>query len=756
MIKFIFLIMIIVSCLLIMTCEESGDTVIGSKDHNIQSATSEEPEILANGISTTRIVVNVRKKEDNSNAQNMKVHFETTIGSIAQYGITNYSGNAEATLTSIASETDLVAEITATVLDTSFSSLSKNTESPFIISLSTPDLDLEKHENKILAKPNQQQDNKATIYVKLLGVTFQAEIDETILPADGLSKAKINVKLYETTSQKTIKSAELHALANHGIIDGSATTDDHGLGQFFLIADDEPGQDTIWVDYGDKLAKTFAVSYVNPKLTLSPTAQQVPADGESTIEIVANLLSHKNTPIQGAEIKFSTTAGIIPEFASTDNNGNAKVHLIAAKQPNSNVVVIAKFHTLIDTALVSFVTGSGAVPNSILLSADPNFIWVKETGNIDQTIISATVLGINNQPLGNDINVKFFILNGPGGGENIQPSSGTERETTVIPTVEGVAQATIRSGTKSGTIQIKAQLVDHPEIVSQTTNIVIRSGPPYMWIDPNNANNVIHHVTLAVEPGKFNVCFGNPIQDIGVTVYFGDKYNNPIEDGTAVYFTTTGGIITSDAVTSERGRASVVLQNINPFPYLFRNDPNQLTALNITNPNNDNLKLDIIIPDFEGSKVLNSIGTTNENDGVTVILAYTWGQDQNGNLIKVWTTGLVVYSAGLYVFTAESDATELSPGEIATIRIRVYDYNGNPVAAGSKLTVSTNAGELSDTNLMPSADKYGWGTTAFVTQLLNNLKPEEDEPTTALVKIELDSPNGTGKRSIPINLKITP
>ena len=117
---------------------------------------------------------------------------------------------------------------------------------------------------------------------------------------------------------------------------------------------------------------------------------------------------------------------------------------------------------------------------------------------------------------------------------------------------------------------------------------------------------------------------------------------------------------------------------------------------------------------------------------------------------------MIVYSVGLYVFSAESNATELSPGEIATITIRVYDYNGNPVAAGSKLTVSTNAGELSDTDLMSSADKYGWGTTTFVTQLLNNLKPEEDEATTALVKIELDSPNGTGKYAIPITLKITP
>ncbi len=754
--KHIFGIIFIMSCLVMMNCEEGGNSVIGSKDHDIKSAIAMKPEILANGISTTQIVVNVKNKKDNSNAYGMKVHFKTTLGSIEEYAATDYSGNADVVLTSAASETDLTAEITATVVDTNFSSLNKTMENNYKVSISTPDFPLQKNDDNSLSKTENQLDNKATIYVKFLGVTFQAEIDETILPADGLSKAKINVKLRETTSQKAIKNAELQAFVSFGVIDGGTDTDDRGLAEFYLIADDQPGKDTLSIEYGNKLSRQFAVNYLTPNLTLTPKALQIPADGESTVEIVANLLSYKNTPIQGAEIRFSTSAGIIPELATTDNNGNAIVNLISGKTPNTNVIVIARFHNLKDTVRVSFVASIGVVPNSILLKADPNFIWVKETGNIDQTIISATVLGINNQPLGNDIKVKFFIINSPGGGEYIQPSTGSTMESDVIPTINGIAQATIRSGIKSGTVQIKSQLVDFPNIVSQTSNIVIRSGPPYMWVDPNNANNVIDHVTLAIAPGKHNVAFGNPIQDIQVTSYFGDKYNNPVEDGTAVYFTTTGGIITSDAVTCEKGQAGVILQNVNPFPYLVSNDPNQLTALTIPNPNDPNLMLNISPPDFELGEVMNSIGTTKENDGMAIILAYTWGQDQNGKLIKVWKTAGVVYSIGVRRFSAENDKDSLSVGEVATIKIRVYDWNGNPVAAGSSLTVSTTAGELSDTNLMPSADRYGFGTTFFSVQLLNNLKPEEDEATTAMVKISLDSPNGTGKISIPIALKITP
>lgn len=745
----------ILACLVMMKCDETGENVIGSRDHNIDTAYAAEPEILADGISTTQIIANVRNK-DGLVAANMKVHFETTLGSIDEYAISDYSGNATVTLTSVASDTDLTAEISAVVLDTSLSSLNKNKLGQYTIILSIPDFTTDQTKLNKLNKTEEQQDSRTKIYVKFLGITMNASLDETILPADGISKTKVQVEIRETTSFRAVKNMEINGYTNYGSIQGNKITNENGCVDFYVVADDQAGEDTLRIEFGNKLTKKFPIQYIDPKLTLTPKAMQVPADGESNIQIAANLKSHRNTPIVGAEIRFSTTAGIISESATTNGEGNAIVELISTSVPDSMVTVTAKFHSLKDTVVVAFVTSSQVIPNSILLSANPNFIWVKETGNIDQTIISATVLGVNNQPLGNDIKVKFYIVNSPGGGESIEPSSGSPNESNITPTVDGIAQTTIRSGIRSGTIQIKAELVDFPDIVSKTTNVVIRSGPPYMWIDPNNANNVITHATLAIEPGKHNVAFANPIQPINVTIYFGDRYNNPIEQGTAVYFTTTGGIITSDALTNDLGQTQVTLQNVYPFPYLVSNDPNQLTSLNIPNPNDNSLMLDVELPDFEGGEVINSVGTTKENDGMAVLLAYTWGQDQNGNHIKVWTTGGVIFSRSIARFDAVTTKTELGVGETATIYIRVYDIHGNPVAAGSRLGVSSNAGELSDSNLMPGADRYGFGTTYFTVSLTNTLNPEEDEATSAVVKIELDSPNGTGKIAIPIYLKITP
>jgi hypothetical protein len=734
-----------------ISCDDSGDHIISSRDHDIKTAQAAQPSILANGISTTEITATVVNK-NKTVAPNMKVHFKTTHGTIDEQAVTDANGIARATLTSEASEQDITAAVTATVVDTMLTPLNKAMNGPFQVELQVTGF--EAKTPRALRKSPKQQDSEATIYVKFLGVTLSAEIEETVLPADGLTKTKINVNLRETTSQNAIRYTSIQAISRFGSFDGNMATDEQGRSQFYLVSAARATLDTLKIEYGKTITKTFPINFLNPKLEVLAKALQAPADGESTTQIVASLISPRNTPIIGAEIKFSTSAGVIPASQLTDANGQAIVNLISGREVNTRVMVVAKFHSLSDTTFLAFLANISATPNSILLEAKPNYIWVKETGNIDQAIITATILDTKNQPVGNDVRVKFRITNSPNGGEYITPSAGGKLESSVISTAEGKADATIRAGIRSGTVQIRAELVDYPQVVAQTTNLVIRSGPPYMWVNPANANDVIPHATLAIENGKYNVAFGNPIQDIKISGYFGDKYNNPVEEGTAVYFTTTGGFITSDALTNNKGQTTVILQNVNPFPVLVSPDSNQLTALNIRNPNDDTLKLNLSIPDFEGGLVRNSKGTYYENDGIAVLLAYTWGQDQNGQPIKVWATGQVVYSVGVLVFDVRCDSTELRVGSSATIRIRLYDANGNPVAAGSSMTVTTTAGELSETNLMPPAERYGYGQTSYQVSLTNNLDPTKDKETTATVKVKLDSPNGSDSRSVNIKLKI--
>jgi len=585
--------------------------------------------------------------------------------------------------------------------------------------------------------------------------TITLNTDSEPILRDGIATKTITLTATNELGQP-VANVLVNLQANLGSVPSSVITDQQGTASFKYTSDagTTDATATITASAGS-IQASQTIKLLGITMALSANPDSIAADGKSTSSIQAEL---KQTSSQIAlanyPVSFSADNGTIPAHENTNERGVATTtYQSSTKVGWANITVTAG---QLSQKIVVYLFDN--YPNSIVLATDQNFISVKGTGQIQQAIITATILGVTGQPVGNNYGVRFRIVNGPGGGEMIEPSGSTPTETMVIRTINGIAQAKLLAGTVSGTVQVQAELVDYPYINAQTTNIVIRSGPAYMWVDSTNINHVIQHATLTIESGKFNVFFANPVHEIKVTAYFADKYNNPVENGTVVYFTTTGGMITTNAVVNEQGKAEVILQDVNPFPYLKSSDPNQLTALNIPNPNNeiynDSLKLPTDIPDFEFSEVYNSMGTLKENDGVAVILAYTWGKDQNNKDIKVWAIHRIVFSREVIEFTASSNRSELGLNESATITIRVYDVHGNPVAAGSKLTVSTDAGKLSETNLMPSAEKYGYGVTKFQVTLTNDLK-STDESKTAHVTIELNSPNGDGKLTIPIKLKNT-
>jgi hypothetical protein len=916
-------------CLLfigLFSCSDDANNIVSSTTHNIELEQTYIPYILADGVSTLDIWASVVDKEGKP-ARGMKVIFESSFGNIGETVFTDDYGGAKTVLTSIASETDILVEITAIVVDTSFNSLGKKMANEFKLNLLT-----NKNSPQVtkLSKSSLISENEAKLEVRLVGVTITATTKDNILPADGLSQTNFSINLFETTSRKPVKSAELFISASIRNMTTSAVTNQDGLANIDIISGETAGIDTLQISFGNVLTTSLTLQYVLPRLFIESTLAEIIADGESQTQIIATLLSQKNTPIARANIGFSATDGIVQPTAQTDNFGKATVTLVSGKSENQNVAIFAEFLALKDTITVSFVksaaqnlefittenglllrdgksertlslkatdaagspqsntiinlsTDYGIVPDSVItdnaglaefsylsdagrtnvsdqihatvggktwikqldlhgliilatvlpdsipadgtsesavtvelkragsnipvagyllefgtnignvpkslttddrgkvsfkyiagqasgtaeittfcgqllekvnvylyknfstnltLQSSNSFIWVKESGQIEQTDIIATVLGINGQPTTAQYAVEFSFTSKPGGGEFLETTSGATGNSVVVNTINGVAKAYLRSGTKSGHVQVRAHIVDQPDVAAQSTKLIIRSGPPYMWINPSNPNDVVHHSNVLVEPGQHNTSFVNPLREIKVSALFADKYNNPVEQNTAVYFTTSGGSITSDALTNELGKTSVILQNSNPFPVVLSPDAQQLTGLHFPNPNNENVMLNLALPDYEGSEISNTAGFYGPNDGIATIMAVTSGLDQFGNTIDVWATSKVIFSQALYRFTATIDRDSIRVGEKANINIRCYDVNGNPVATGSELTAETNAGKVTATDLMPPEERYGYGTTFFSTQIVNTLNPDEDKTKPASIEIKLKSPNG--------------
>lgn len=566
---------------------------------------------------------------------------------------------------------------------------------------------------------------------------------------NGAQTAAIRATLTNESGQP-IEGEIVHFQAEYGEIDTTVTTNSEGVAAAEYIGDagETTVNEVITARAGDA-AKVAEITLHGIIMQITALPDSITADGQSKAGIHVNLKRAVNfSAITGAQLENRSSMGHIQQNAVTDEFGNADFTLTSETTPGAAEIYV-RFGEIEKTTTVKF---NPEEPNTILLSTRPNFIWVKESGNPDQTNITAQVLSQTGQPVGSEMYVQFSIRNGTGGGETISPRGETAFKTTPIKAVNGTAHATLKAGIRPGTIEIEASVVNNDQIRANTTPIVIRSGPPYIYIDPADPHNVEPHMTLTFN--IFNKDGWNNVRKFAPSVYIGDKYNNPVERNTAVYLTSTAGIISTDVLTDELGEAGAVLSSANPRPYVEPNDPMALAPHRIPNPNmpedDPNRFLPITVPDFDG---MTPHGTPGENDGVAYVLATTHGRDQFGNDAVVWSIGRVIFSGPLLVFNVTTQADSLNPGQAATINIEVFDLNGNPVAAGSSLNAKASAGKLSATDLMPAEDRYGFGSTLYQTNLLNNLDPVEDEPIMAEVTVELDSPNGLASGTVYIYLK---
>lgn len=625
------------------------------------------------------------------------------------------------------------------------------------------------------ANPNVQvissfynvSDTAQISFVESAGQTLFSLTGNQVVIRNGISAVKLTATLLDD-QQNPVKDTKLRFKANYGVVDSVAITDENGQAEVDYIsdADSVDARDVITATFGT-MTTTLPIDLLGVSMQVSANPDSIQADGiaSSVITVQLKLTTTKDV-IPYAVVNFNSNLGSIPNQATTDVLGTAKAELISESQ--AGIAYVNVFYGgLYKTVPIIFASEK---PTTILLTAEPNFIWVKETGNLEQTTLTARVLSQTGTPVSNDVSVKFTLLNGPGGGESIFPAkNGSLSESVPIKTVDGEAKATLKAGTRSGTVRIMAEVVGEYDITARIANVVIRSGPPYMWIDPNDKNHVESHMTIAFD--YINRDGWHNVKDYEVTVYVGDRYNNPVEEGTTVYLTSTAGIITTDVKTDANGVGTAILRSANPKPYLNPSDPFVLAPHRIPNPNAPDLMLDIQVPDFEGSEVLNSLGNYGENDGMAFVLAKTQGCDQylhqsdhSDSTVMVYTYGGVIFSGPLNTnpwpdgqiqgFRVNADKTSLKLGEAAVISIRVYDINGNPVSQGSTLTASSSKGRLAQTTFMPSPEKYGLGSTFYSTYLLNNLDPIDDKAGTAEITFNLESPNGSATKTIFIYLSL--
>jgi hypothetical protein len=269
--------------------------------------------------------------------------------------------------------------------------------------------------------------------------------------------------------------------------------------------------------------------------------------------------------------------------------------------------------------------GSSSYASSIqLLAGSPSAstISVKGTGTTETATMSFVVKDSSGNPVNttHQATVTFNIVGGPGGGEFVLPTS-------TVTDANGKVTTTVNAGTKAGVLQVVATI---GTIQSAPVTLTIASGLADLahftvWTDKQNWPGVVSS--------------GVPIGT--VFVQMGDKYANPVQPNTALYFTTNGGIITSSAFTNATGHASAIAFGGNPTPPL----------------------------------------------GIRTDTVKTLGE---GGLIITQIVSTVYSGAPIITFPAYGAGTlpPISDGGFLDVDYYIMDAIGNPISSGNNVTAS--------------------------------------------------------------------
>tara|TARA_R110000868_G_scaffold304437_29_gene565534 strand:+ start:9257 stop:10729 length:1473 start_codon:yes stop_codon:yes gene_type:complete len=347
-------------------------------------------------------------------------------------------------------------------------------------------------------------------------------------------------------------------------------------------------------------------------------------------------------------------------------------------------------------------TGAAAI---ILDKISEETINIKESGGIANSSFTFQVqdsagrsLNLSNTEL-----VTFSIINGPGGGEGITPIE-------VNTNGNGTVTSNLFSGNKAGVVQIQAEIIRD----DLTPPLIIRSRPVSITIHGGFPDE--NHFSIA--PAKYNFegysINGNTNE---LTVILGDEFSNPVKPGTAVYFNSTGGIIegSGSGNTNSQGFVSVNLISGEPRP-------------------SDSQTIDGVAFPRLGLATLTAQTVNTTNDII----------EKSVN---------VIFSTSGAIITANPTTFDIPAGGGATFDFTVTDLNGNPMAAGT--TISINAGEgmeVTGDNEVTLGNHIfpGSGSTDF-TFSIRDTDEESNAAADLSIKITVVSPGGEETTASPIN-----
>jgi hypothetical protein len=508
-------------------------------------------------------------------------------------------------------------------------------------------------------------------------------------------------------------------------------------------------------------------------LTLAVSNASITADGTVGTATATYTPPSGRPQMSGTSVSFRTEpAGLISLSSSSDStnsSGVAKVTYSTFATVASNTVVRIFANTgglesdpviITLTPLPSGVTPPtppvivAGTPNSIAFSsAQPSVITLKGMGGAglqETSNVSFIVRDTANKALANQ--TVDFALNTTVGGITLSSASA-------VSDSNGLVQTIVSSGIVATPVRVTAS-VRGTNISVQSDQLVVSTGIPDQV-----------HFSISVSEHNSESYNHDGVQ-VDVTALLADHFANPVPDGTAISFTTSGGSI-QPACTTVGGACTVKWTSQNPRPTSPAGRPvifaYAVGEESFIDANGNGLAdagtcTPVTIPgvgtgqqcgefvdspeafrddDYDGVKDASEPYIDFNNDGV-----YN-GPDSlfNGVLRPTSVAATVaktkhVFSNTQIVMSTDAAIVTVSPTSFTvpgtTFNVTVTDLNGNTMAKGTTISITVPFGVATGATSFTVPDNIGYGYTLPVVIAA----AETPKAQSGMITISVKSPGG--------------
>ncbi len=433
--------------------------------------------IQADGTSKSTITVQI-KNETNNPIVGDVITFASDAGMVTASAVTNAEGKAVAQLTSDRRNT--VATVTAT---------------------------LEKDPSRT-----------AKVNVEFSGVTISAAANPPSINSSGSDTSTVLITLIDAAKNPIVGERVNFSKqkAATTIVSRDSVTNNRGEARCKIVGTGT-GQDTITIQAAGAFTRTV-LNYSNNYLRVDTASfQPAIANGTDSTQIrIRYMQGDQHTPISSASLNVSVTMGSIHDtvFAKTLSLVSADdgIKIFYLKNPNfsntATIFVTARTNQEVTTASFTLYFRASGVYR-IELTGTPEVI----STNGDRTKLTAVAYDAMNNRV-KDAVISFNMLNGPGGGEYLDPATATTG-------IDGSASTYLISGTiPSMYKQVWITASDFAGTRSDTAKFTIAGPPKYITVRRNMGELI-----------KYPATYGKKVSAI-----VSDVNGNPVADGTEVTF----------------------------------------------------------------------------------------------------------------------------------------------------------------------------------------------------------------------------